>query len=150
MILKEDNNLDVRLQRRDTSPLPEGAWLRFQAINRGKDPSYNYRWLLYENGLWFNAWHSGDTSDWQTPFDTPLPDQPTAELPAALIDQIREQLSLAQFMTQPPFQQDMTVEDGSYYVVTVQTDGQIYEVIYKTVSPPPVSFLEKIVHQYGY
>lgn len=52
MILKEDNNLDVRLQRRDTSPLPEGAWLRFQAINRGKDPSYNYRWLLYENGLW--------------------------------------------------------------------------------------------------
>lgn len=43
----------------------------------------------------------------------------------------------------------MTVEDGSYYVVTVQTDGQTHEVIYRAVSPP-VSFLEKIVHQYGY
>jgi len=150
MILKDDTHLDVRLQRRDTSPLPEGIWLRFQAINRGKDPSYNYRWQLHEDGRWFNAWHSGDTSDWQTPFDTPLPDQPTAELPATLMHQIREQLSLAQFMTQPPFQQDKTVEDGSYYIVTAQSDGQTHEVIYNAVSPPPVPFLEKIVHQYGY
>jgi hypothetical protein len=150
MILKDDTQLDVRLQRRDTSPLPDGVWLRFQAINRGKDPSYNYRWQLHEDGRWFNAWHSGDTSDWQTPFDTPLPDQPTAELPATLLHQIREQLLLAQFMTQPPFQQDKTVEDGSYYVVTAQRDGQTHEVIYNAVSPLPVPFLEKIVHQYGY
>lgn len=150
MSVKDETDLDVRLQRRDTSALPEGAWIRFQAINRGKDPSYNYRWLLYENGQWFNAWHSGDTSDWQTPFDTPLPEQPTAELPTTLMQQIREQLLLSQFMSQAPYQRDATIEDGSYYVVTVQRSGQIHEVIYNGVSPAPVAFLEKIVHQYGY
>lgn len=150
MIPQDESNLDIRLQRRDTTPLPEGSWLRFQAINRGKDPSYNYRWLLYEDGRWFNTWHSGDTSDWQTPFDTPLPQEPTAELPASLMQQIREQLLLSHFMTQPTWQQDRAMEDGSYYVLTVKHGGQIHEVIYNGTAPSPVSFLEKIVHQYGY
>lgn len=150
MLEKDESTLDVRLQRRNTDPLPDGALLRFQAIGRGKDPSYNYQWLLYEDGRWFNVWHSGVTTDWQTPFDKPLPDEPTAELPATLMQQIKEQLQLSKFMSQPTYQKDSTVEDGSYYVVTAQHNSQTHEIIYNAVSPPFVTFLEKIVHQYGY
>ncbi|MCL4869975.1 MAG: hypothetical protein KJ063_13495 [Anaerolineae bacterium] len=150
MLIQDDDHHDTRLQRRIISPLPEGVLLRFQAINRGKDPSYNYYWQLHEDGRWFHVWHSGDTTEWQTPFDTPLPDEPTTIFPEPVMHQIREQLVEAQLMDQPRYQQDATVEDGSYYVVTARQNEQVYEIIYEAVSPPLVAFLEKLIHQYGY
>lgn len=143
------DQLDVRLQRRDTDPLPPDALIKFQAIGRGKDPSYNYRWLLYTDGRWFLAWHSGDTSgDWQTPFDTPLPVSPTKQLKANVVNDIKKQLQKANFLAQPPYQADQTVEDGTFYVVTAQMDGQTHEVIYEGVYPPLVEFLETIASTY--
>lgn len=139
---------DVRLQRRDTDPLPPDALLKFQAINRGKDPSYNYRWLLYSDGRWFLAWHSGDTSDWQTPFDTDLPPTATKQLPGAVVSEVKKQLQSANFAAQPPYQVDQTVEDGSFYVVTARLDGQVHEVIYEGVYPALIEFLETMVSTY--
>jgi hypothetical protein len=140
--------LDIRLQRRDTSPLPPDALLKFQVISRGKSPAYNYRWLLYTDGRWFLAWHSGDTSDWQTPFDTELPATPTKQLKANVVNEVKKQLQQADFLTQPPYQADQTVEGGSAYVVTAQIDGKVHEVIYDGDYPPLIEFLETIVTTY--
>lgn len=142
--------LDVRLQRRDTEALPAGAIVRFQVISRAKDPSNNYRWLLYEDGRWFMAWHSGDTSgDWQIPFDTELPANPTRTLPRNVMDEIRQKLKEANLPGQQPYQRDPTVEDGSYYVVTALVDGREYEVIYEAVYPPLVEYFDMLANTYG-
>lgn len=144
------DQLDVRLQRRDTSPLPPNALLRFQVIGRGKNPANNYRWVLYEDGKWFLAWHSGDTSgDWQIPFDTNLPSAPTKQLKANVVKDVKKQLQQANFPTQAPYQADQTVENGSFYVVTARLDGKVHEVIYESVYPPLVDFLASIVSTYG-
>jgi hypothetical protein len=142
------DQLDVRLERRDREPLPAGALVKFQAIGRGKSPEFNYRWLLYEDGRWFLAWHSGDTSDWQTPFDTDLPASPTKNLGSKVVKEVKKQLQQANFSSQPPYQADKTVEDGSFYVVTARVDDQVHEVIYEAVYPPLVAYLESFVSTY--
>jgi hypothetical protein len=143
-------NLDIRLQRRDTEPLPAGALVRFQAISRAKDPSNNYRWLLYDDGRWFMAWHSGDTSgDWQVPFDTELPANPTRTLPRNVMNEIRQKLREANLPGQQPYQADPTVEDGSYYVVTAMVEGREYEIIYDAVYPALVEYFDMLANTYG-
>jgi hypothetical protein len=143
-------DLDVRLQRRDTEALPAGALVRFQVISRAKNPSNNYRWLLYDDGRWFMAWHSGDTSgDLQIPFDTELPAEPTRTLPRNVMSEVRQKLSDANLPGQQPYQVDPTVEDGSFYVVTAMVDGREYEVIYEAVYPPLVEYFDMLANTYG-
>jgi hypothetical protein len=139
-------DLDIRLERRDTTPLPADALIRFQAISRAKDPSNNYRWILYEDGRWFAVWHSGDTSDWQTPFDTELPSEPSATLARREVQEIEKELNKADFAGQPPYQVDPRVEGGTYYVVTVRLDGKVHEVIYDGAYPPLVEYLDGIIY----
>jgi len=141
-------DLDIRLVRRDTESLPSGALVRFQAISRGKNPRYNYRWLLFEDGRWFHARHSGDTSDWQTPFDTDLPAEPTAILSKKDIRDIKRQLERAGLADQDPYQADPRVEDGRYYVATARIDDAIYEIIYDATYPPIVEYLDGIVYEH--
>lgn len=138
------SELNVRLQRRDTTPLPSGALVKFQQISRGLDPRYNYRWVLYDDGRWFLARHSNDESDWQTPFDTELPTSPTKRLSANVVDQVKAELRKASFLTEQPYQEDPTVEDGSYFIVTARLDGNEHEVIYNAVYSPLVKFLRTI------
>jgi hypothetical protein len=140
--------LDLRLKRRDTQPLPPGALLKFQLINRGKEPVVNYRWILYEDGRWFFARHSGADSDWQTPFDTELPKSPTQQLPANVVNEVRKNLQSADFLNQPPYQIDRGVRDGGYRIVTARIDGNVHEVIYVAVNSPLLDSLEKIVTTY--
>jgi hypothetical protein len=137
-------DIDIRLLRRDTEPLPVGAILKFQSIARGKNPANNYRWLLYDDGRWFLALHSGDTSDWQTPFDTELPASPTRTLPRNVLREVRKQLQQANLPGQQPYQADPNVEDGSYYVVTARIDGEEVEVIYDALYPPLVEYLDML------
>ena len=139
--------LDVRLERRDRNPLPPEALLKFQVINRGKDPTYNYRWVLYLDGRWFLAKHSGDTSDWQTPFDTELPITPTKTLKAEAINEVTQQLRQADFLTSAPYWLNNSVEDGTFYVVTAQLDGKMHEVIYEAASTPLTDFLEAFTNR---
>lgn len=136
------DDLDERLTRRDTTPLPAGALLRLQVINRGKNPIPNYRWLLYDDGRLFLARHSGDTSDPRTPFDTPLPDRPTRTLDQARVEQVRQRLAADGFSRQPPYQADPRVDDGAFTVVTARLDGGVHEVIYDAYAPPLVEFLK--------
>lgn len=137
--------LDPRLERRDTSPLPPDALVRFQLMNRGKNPRPNYRWVLHEDGRLFLARHSGDTSgDYLTPFDTELPAKPTKVLPPGAVNEVKEQLGQARFLEQAPYYLDKTVEDGGSYVVTARINGKVYEVIYEAYSPPLVKFLSTI------
>src|SRR5690606_35034612 len=102
------------------------------------------------DGRWFLAWHSGDTSDWQTPFDTDLPPTATKQLPGAVVNEVKKQLQSADFSTQSPYQVDQTVEDGSFYIVTARIDGKVHEVIYEGVYPALVEFLDTIVSTYQY
>jgi hypothetical protein len=141
--------LDVRLERRDTSALPEGALLRFQLINRGKHPGVNYLWLLYEDGRWLLARHSGDSSDWQTPLDTPLPTTPTKTLPTRVVQQVKKQLAQADFFRQAAYQEDKSVRDGAYSVVTARQNGQTHEVIYAAATNPLITFLQGIAQEHG-
>jgi hypothetical protein len=138
------DQLDVRLERRDTQPLPPDALIRFQVIGRGKNPANNYRWILYDDGRLFLARHSGDTSDWKTPFDTELPQTPTQQLDARVVDEVKNQLRQANFLAQAPYQADETVEDGTFYVVTARIDGKVHEIIYDAVSTPLTDFLATI------
>lgn len=140
-------DLDQRLERRDTDPLPVDALVRFQLINRGPSPHPNYRWLLYADGRLFLARHSGDRSDPYTPFDTELPREPSSRLSADVVAQVERALADSGFFTQPPYQLDTTVEDGAFYVVTAQLDGQTHEVIYEAHRPAPVDFLLTIASQ---
>jgi hypothetical protein len=147
------DDLDIRVQRRDVQPLPPGALVKFQVISRGKNPQYNYRWILYADGTWYLAWHSGDSSDWQTPFDTEIPAEPTGRLPNNVVDQVRQHLQEADFWNQPPYQADETVEDGAFYIVTArkngsQGNGAVHEVIYEAVYPPLVAFLDTLATTY--
>ncbi|HEX9989654.1 MAG TPA: hypothetical protein VGE45_14420 [Chloroflexia bacterium] len=138
-------DLDPRLERRDTSPLPPEALVRFQLINRGKNPRPNYRWVLYEDGRLFLARHSGDTSgDYRTPFDTELPAKPTEVLSPDAVNEVKEQLDQARFLGQAPYYLDPTVDDGGSYVVTARINGKVHEVIYEAYSPPLVKFLSTI------
>lgn len=140
--------LDERLVRRDKEPLPAGALLKFQLINRGKSPDVNYRWLLYEDGRWFLARHSGDTSgDWQTPFDTDYPAEPTKVLPRKEVEKIRQQLKQANFLAQEPYHLDRGVRDGGYRVVTARLDGRVHEVIYAAVANPLAEYLENVAYE---
>ncbi len=141
--------LDARLERRATSALPEGALLRFQYISRGKHPGVNYLWLLYEDGRWLLARHSGDSSDWQTPLDTPLPTTPTQTLSAKEVQQVKKQLEQADFFQQPAYQEDKSVRDGAYYVVTAQHNGKTHQVIYAAATTPLVTFLHHLTQEHG-
>lgn len=139
------DKLDVRLERRDTTPLPPNALIRFQTINRGKSPALNYRWILYEDGRLFLARHSGDTSgDYRTPFDTELPSDATKQLESNVVKNVKEHLKQANFLEQAPYQLDNSVDDGGSYVVTARINGKVNEVIYEAVSPPLVDFLRTI------
>lgn len=136
--------IDLRLERRDTAALPADALVKFQFINRGKDPSKNFRWILYEDGSLFAAHHSGDTSDWQVPFDTALPKTPSAQLNPAKVSDIRERLLEADFLSQPAYQANEMVKDGAFYIITARIQGQVHEVIYVAHRPPLVDFLMAI------
>jgi hypothetical protein len=143
------DELDVRLQNRDTSPLADDALVRFQFINRGPHPGINYRWALMEDGRLFVARHSGDTSDPYTPFDTDLPSDPTAIVDRDVVTRVRDALTRSEFAGQPPYQADPTVEDGTFAVVTARIDGTVHEVIYEAVAPAPVGALAQLLEEVG-
>lgn len=132
---------------RDTDPLPPDALVKFQWINRGPNPRYNYRWVLYGDGRLFLARHSGRVDRYTGPFDIPLPAAPTKTLPASLVRQVEQQLRKADFLHQPPYQARPKVEDGTFYVVTARLDGTVHEVIYEAYAPSLVAFLERIEEQ---
>ena len=141
-------DLDVRLQRRITSPLPEGVIVRFQHFNRGPDPRVNYWWELAGTGEVHLARHSRDTSDPDTPFDTPLPDDPVTVLDAQTVEQVRTALAASDFATQPQYQLRDGVEDGAFNVVTARLPGgEVREVIYEAAHPPPVDTLESLTER---
>ncbi len=138
------DQLDIRLERRDTNELPPNALIKFQVINRGKNPQHNYRWVLFEDGRLFFAWHSGSSEDWQTPFDTDLPTSPTTQLKEEIVEEIRQRLQEAEIINQAPYQADKSVQDGGFYIITVRLENESHEVIYEGIYPPLVEFLETI------
>jgi YD repeat-containing protein len=136
--------IDDRVKRRDTSPLPDGAWLRFQAIARAPDPRTNHRWVLYDDGRLYLAWHSRD-SEGDAPFDTDLPDEPTVVLDGATVSELRALVDAGGVASSPPFVQAPDVEGGMWRVVTVRSpDGTVHEVIYDRAGNPMLDRLQKV------
>jgi hypothetical protein len=128
--------LDERLVRRDTSPLPAGAVVRVQSISRGKSPAGNLRYYVTGDGAVFESGHSGDTSDWQTPFDQPWPGQPTRSIDAAAVGELNRVLQ-RDFAAEESYQADQTVEDGAFVVITARISGsRLHEVIYDAILSP--------------
>jgi|GEM_PF-1735254 len=123
-------NLDARLANRDTAPLPEGAFIKFQLISRGKDPSANYRWILFDNGDLYIGHHSEDTSDRKTPFDLPIPKKPRSRLDRKKVQQLTSMLININFLQQEPYQLDKSVEDGGFFIIKAKLNGNEHEVIY--------------------
>ena len=133
---------------RDNDPLPEGALVKFQVIDRGTDPTYNHRWVLFPDGRLFLAWNSAEVDFMSAPYDTELPDEPTAVLEPALVQRVKDELISADFLNQHPFQARLKVEDGTTYILTAQLDQTVHEVIYDAYKPPLVAFLENIGYDY--
>lgn len=142
------DTLDPRLQNRDSEPLPAGALIKYQRINRGKNPRNNYRWVLYPDGRWFLATNSSADLARDMPFDGELPKQPTKTLPDDLVQQIRKALVEAKLDRLPPYAVNPTVEDGTFDVITARIDGKIYEVIYEAYQPPLIELLADVVTKY--
>jgi hypothetical protein len=128
------DDIDERLVQRDQSPLPDDALLRFQSIAHGPDPRSNHRWVLYDDGRLFLAFHSRDTEG-EVPFDTELPDKPTRVLSKKKVAEIRQLLEDEDFAELSPYQA-REGEDGMSLVVTARLDGQDHEVIYDRVHTP--------------
>lgn len=123
--------LDERVERRDRSELGPQTLLRYQRIGLEKSPAKNLRWELDEDGSLRLARHSGDTSDWQNPFDTELPESPTGTVGADRVEQVRKALADAGFNSQPPYQVGKTAKGGRVEVVTARSGGRVHEVIYE-------------------
>ncbi len=130
--------------QRDQSPLPLEALVKFQAIARGNDVWVNHRWVLYRDGRLYLAWNTGHDGYSTLPFDTELPDTPTQVLDKDSVNQVETQLRAGDFLQQPPYQIDTTVEDGTFYIVTARIDSKIHEVIYEAYESPLVDFLYNI------
>ena len=141
-------DLDPRLDHRDTQSLPPEALIKFQRMNRGKNPKNNYRWVLYSDGRWFLATNSGADLARDTPFDTELPTKPTKTLPANLVEQIKKALVDANFATLSPYFINPKVDDGSFSVISARIDGKVHEVIYEAYQPPYVELLADVVTNY--
>ncbi len=136
--------IDDRVKRRDTSPLPDGAWLRFQAISRSPDPRTNHRWVLHDDGSLFLAWHSRD-SEGDAPYDTELPSEPTTVLDAPVVDELRALVDEQGVASSAPFVQSPDVEGGMWRIVTVRSgDGRVHEVIYDRVKNPLLERLQQV------
>jgi hypothetical protein len=133
------DDIDTRLARRITEPLPDDVVVRVQRINRGPDPRSNVWWQLTADGDVRLARHSRDTSDPDTPFDAPLPDAPTMSLGADAATELVDAIVAAGFAAQPAYQANEGVEDGTFLVVTARLpDGRVHEVAYVGVERPPV------------
>lgn len=139
---------DTRLARRISDPLPDDVVVRFQRINRGPDPRSNLWWQLTTDGDVHLASHSPDTSDPDTPFDTPLPSEPTSALGPGTVSELTAALVDADFASQPAYQERVDVEDGTFLVVTARLpDGRVHEVVYVGVERPPVDALVALTQQ---
>lgn len=123
--------LDERVERRDRSELGAKTVLRYQRIGLEKSPAKNLRWELDEDGSVRIARHSGETNDWQNPFDTDLPSDPTGTVGRERVEQVRRALAEAAFESQPPYQVGKAAKGGRVEVVTARTDGGVHEVIYE-------------------
>lgn len=139
---------DRRLQRREPIALPAGAVLAFERINRGKNPSPNYRWLLTEDGAVRLARHSGDTSDPDRPFDTPLPEQPTGTLEPHRLAMIRAAIEAADPADQPAYLSDPGVEDGAFSVITLPTGSGSRELVLDGATTPLVQTLRQVAEDW--
>lgn len=138
--------LSPKLEQRDTRPLPSEALLRLQKISRGKNPSNNYRWVLFYDGRVFHDYHEGDESDWSSPFNDDLAAEATEKLGTETVNNVEEWLRQENFLEEPPFQVDENIRGGDYYIVTARLAGQIHEVIYAAVFPPLIDNLWTLVY----
>lgn len=128
--------LDERLVRRDTTPLPAGAIVRVQSISRGKSPASNLRYYVTADGAVFESGRSDDTSDWQTPFDQPWPARPARTIDASAITDLQRVLQ-RDFAAEESYQADETVEGGAFVVITARISGsRLHEVIYDAILSP--------------
>lgn len=139
---------DPRLQRREPISLPADALVAFERINRGKNPSPNYRWLLLADGELRLARHSGDTSDPGQPFDTPLPDVPSAVLDPVQLATVRQLLADADLDAHPDRVADPGVEDGAFSIVTVPTGRGRRELIFDGAGGPLVDGLCRVADEW--
>lgn len=138
--------LDIRLQRRDRAPLPADALLRLQAISRGKNPAANRRLLVTQSGDIYEAGRSGDTSDWQLPFDQPWSAAPTRTLSLAQVERLMQLLN-SRFPGEAPYQVDENVENGTFLVLTARAAGIVYEAIYEAVLTPVASEIVDLLYE---
>jgi hypothetical protein len=122
--------IDVRLQRRETAPLGAGVLLRVQAINRGKNPSRNLRFFVTTSGEVYTARHSDDTGDWQTPFDEPYPPAPDRRLSPERLQSLRAVLD-SRFEGEAAYTADEGVEGGLFLVITARTRSGLHESMYE-------------------
>jgi hypothetical protein len=141
--------LDERVARRDHSELPAATVLRYQRIGLGKSPAHNLRWELDDDGSLRLARHSGDTSDWQTPFDTDLPSAPSTQLADDKVEKVRRALADAGFEGQPPYQVGERAKGGRIEIVTARTGGSVHEVMYENAENDLLNLLWEIEAEVG-
>ena len=137
--------LSPKLEKRDTRPLPPEALIRLQQISRGKNPSNNFRWLLFLDGRVYHDVHHGGESDWSSPFTDDLAAEPLQTLAAETVADVENWLRQADFLDEPPYQIDENVRGGDIFVVTARLDDRLHEVIYSAVYPPLIDNLWSLI-----
>lgn len=137
--------MDRPFAARDTSPLPAGAFLRFQSISHSPDPRTNHRWVLYDDGRLYLAFHSGDTEG-AVPFDRPLPSRPTRTLATAEVAELRDLIEKSDFPRLPALLSSQG-EGGMWQVVSARVGNRIHEVIFDRARHPIVDRLQRVASQ---
>lgn len=126
-------------------PVPDSIVVSVAMIAKGKDPEYNYRWILTADGKLFYVHRSKNTNDWQVPFDRPLPVKPTRIMTDAGLKDIQTMLNKANFFSHPGYEYEVGGEDGEYLVVCARKDGRLHTVVYENSSISLVDYLESLI-----
>lgn len=134
-------HFDERVTRALALPMAEDVALALLHVAAGKSPTSNYRWTLNAGGALHYVQRSRDNTDWQAPFDRPLPDAPSLQLEPRRVEELLAQLRAVGFFEHPGYEGNTAVEGGSYYIIRARDGGSVKTVVLHNVKAPFVETL---------
>lgn len=136
--------MEKSFAKRDRTPLPDDAWIKFQSIRLGPGISSNYRFLIMQDGrLFYSANRRDEPEDRTIIYNTPMPELPTRTLSPETMDEIRDRLEETDFFSQAVFQRNL-VRDGGLRIVSIRKLDIVHEVWYVNVHNALTDYLRTI------
>lgn len=128
-------SFDVRVTRALATPLADNVAIALDHVAMAKSPRTNYRFTLSATGDVHYVQRSTKSSDWQVPFDQPLPDKPARKVGTGTSDALISKLAAAGFFDHPGYEANLQAEDGDFWLVRARKGKDVHAVVYQNVQP---------------